>query len=223
VAYPAGAYTGPTVTSAGWAVNPGIINTLHSQGRYVICYVVTGAWESYRPDAGAFPVSVIGKSTGWDGEDWLDIRKAAWPKFEWIIVNRLLLARESGCNGIEADQNNPVGNDPGFPISYSDEKAWYLEVARDAHALGLTILMKNGIELLPDSTLIAAFDGALTEQCYQYSECSALHEFVAAGKWVGDVEYQGAPSIFCPILQADGLMGMEKDTGLDAWRIDCWG
>ena len=38
-----------------------------------------------------------------------------------------------GCDGVEPDQNNPIGNRPGFPITPADQKAWYLEVARQAH------------------------------------------------------------------------------------------
>lgn len=221
VSYPADAYVGPTVTPAGDSENPGVIAKLHAKGVKVVCYLDSGAWESYRPDARFFPSAVIGKSTGWSGERWLDIRKAAWPEFEWIIVNRMLLAKASGCDGIEPDQNNPVGNAPGFPISYADEKAWYLEVARDAHALGLSVGMKNGIEIV-DRELVGAFDWALNEQCFQYDECGALGAFITAGKAVFQTEYTGAPSTFCPRANALGFSTILKHLDLDAWRVTCW-
>lgn len=221
VTYPQGGYVGPTVTPPDDSVNPGVIAQLHAEGVKVVCYLDSGAWESYRPDAGLFPTAVIGNSTGWSGERWLDIRRAAWPQFEWIIVNRMRLAAASGCDGVEPDQNNPVGNDPGFPITYADEKAWYLEIARDAHALGLSVGMKNGIEIV-DSDLVNAFDWALNEQCFQYDECDALSQFVAAGKAVFEVEYQGDPSTFCPTANALGFSSMKKDLQLDAWREPCW-
>lgn len=203
--------------------NETTIATLHSQGRWVVCYMDSGAWESYRPDAGEFPTSVIGNSTGWDGEYWLDIRQSAWSQFEPIIVARMQLAKDDGCDGIEPDQNNPVGNNPGFPITLADEKAWYLEVAADAHALGLTVFMKNGIELLPDSQLVTAFDGDINEECNQYKECEpGLGAFVSAHKWVGEVEYQGDPTVFCPKLQANGFMAMKKHLALGVWRTPCW-
>jgi len=66
-------------------INAGVIDSLHSKGKKVLCYLDTGAWESYRPDANQFPASVIGNSTGWSGEKWLDIRESAWPKFASII------------------------------------------------------------------------------------------------------------------------------------------
>ena len=54
--------------------NAGVIGTLHSMHKIVICYTDGGAWEDYRSDAKLFPPSVLGSSTGWSGERWLDIR-----------------------------------------------------------------------------------------------------------------------------------------------------
>jgi hypothetical protein len=202
-------------------VNAGVIGSLHASGIKVICYVDTGAWESYRPDASAFPRSVIGNSTGWDGEYWLDIRPQSWPLFESLVVDRMKLAVRSGCDGIEPDQNNPVGNDPGFPISNADEKAWYLEVARQAHAVGLSVGMKNGIEIV-DGDLVKAFDWALNEECFQYDECNPLSQFVTARKAVFQVEYQGDPAQFCPTATRLGFSSVKKRLQLDAWRVTCW-
>jgi len=201
--------------------NAGLIRRLHARGIRVVCYLDTGAYETYRPDASRFPRAVIGNSTGWTGERWLDIRRQAWPLFEPIILARLDLARSLGCDGVEPDQNNPVGNDPGFPITYADEKAWYLEVARAAHARGLSVGMKNGIEII-DPQLVGAFDWALNEECFQYSECGALRAFIRAGKPVFEVEYRGATTSFCREANAYGFMAMKKKLGLGAWRRPCW-
>src|SRR5574338_60875 len=51
------------------------IAALHAQGRKVICYFSAGSWEDWRPDAGRFPAAVKGRSNGWPGEKWLDIRR----------------------------------------------------------------------------------------------------------------------------------------------------
>jgi hypothetical protein len=32
-----------------------VVSALHAQGRHVVCYLNAGAWESWRPDAAAFP------------------------------------------------------------------------------------------------------------------------------------------------------------------------
>jgi len=45
-------------------LNAGVIGRLHTKGVKVVCYLDSGAWESYRPDAAQFPKSVIGNSTG---------------------------------------------------------------------------------------------------------------------------------------------------------------
>jgi hypothetical protein len=201
-------------------INAGVIGRLHAKGVVVVCYLDTGAWESYRPDAGRFPRSVIGNPTGWEGERWLDLRKGSWPKFAPIIWKRLDLAKRLGCDGVEPDQNNPVGNRPGFPLTLADQKAWYLEVARQAHRRGLSVGMKNGIQSI-DRDTVAAFDWALNEQCFQYSECARLRPFTRAGKAVFQVEYDLAPSAFCAQARRLGFSSLRKHPKLGAWRIAC--
>ena len=202
--------------------NPGIIATLHGEGKKVVCYLDSGAYESYRPDAALFPKDVLGNNTGWDGENWLDIRTSSWSKFEPIIAARLDLAKRSGCDGVEPDQNNPLGNNPGFAITAADQKAWYLEVARLAHDRGLSVGQKNGIETT-DADTIAAFDWDLNEECNMYSECSALDGYIAAGKAVFQVEYQdeGMTTSFCASDNAQHFSGLLKQLELGTWREAC--
>ena len=204
-------------------VNAGIIPTLHARGKVVICYLDSGAWENYRPDQALFPASAIGAATGWSGEKWLDIRRAAWPSFEPLIEARLDLAVRSGCDGVEPDQNNPLGNSPGFPITAADQKAWYLELARIAHARHLSVGMKNGIETT-DADTVAAFDWNLNEECNMYSECGALTGFVAAGKAVFQVEYSDegmSTTAFCAQDNAANFDGLLKTLDLGVWRQSC--
>jgi len=202
-------------------INAGVIDRLHARGIAVVCYLDTGAWESYRPDAALFPLDVIGNSTGWTGENWLDIRPASWARFSSIVWNRLDLAKSLGCDGVEPDQNNPIGNDPGFPITQADQKAWYLEVARQAHLRGLSVGMKNGIETV-DADTVAAFDWALNEECFQYRECGVITPFVSAGKAVFQVEYATLTTSFCPQANLYGFNSMRKRLALGAWREVCW-
>jgi endo-alpha-1,4-polygalactosaminidase (GH114 family) len=179
--------------------NAGVVDRLHAAGKVAVCYLDSGAWEQYEPDAGLFPgkpgwsagdpaTDVIGKTTGWDGEYWLDIRPTQWSKFAPIIWSRLDVAKSIGCDGVEPDQNNPLGNNPGPKITQADEKAWYLEVARQAHARGLSVGMKNGVEVT-DADTAAAFDWNLNEECYFYDECDSLDAFADAGKAVFQTEY----------------------------------
>lgn len=207
-------------------VNAGIIDELHADGRTVICYLDTGAWESYRPDADEFPHSVIGNATyasngrRWKGERWLDIRPKSWHKFAPIIWDRLDLAAELGCDGVEPDQNNPWGNHPGFPITLKHQKLWYLEVAAQAHARGLSVGMKNGVEVV-DADTVAAFDWALNEECFQYHECSVYDRFIDAGKAVFNVEYTGSIDEFCPKALDHQFSTLKKHLSLGAWRRAC--
>lgn len=203
--------------------NAGAIDRLKAKGKVVICYLDTGAWENYRPDKALFPTSVIGNSSGWSGEKWLDIRAAAWPSFKPLIEARLDLAQRSGCDGVEPDQNNPWGNNPGFPISLADQKAWYLEVARMAHAHGLSVGQKNGIETT-DADTIAAFDWNLNEECNMYDECDVLTGFITAGKAVFQVEYTDEGMTYataCPANNARNFDGLLKTLDLDTWRQPC--
>jgi hypothetical protein len=207
-------------------VNGGVIDELHADGRTVICYLDTGAWESYRPDAERFPHSVIGNATyasngkRWKGERWLDIRPRSWDKFAPIIWRRLDLASDLGCDGVEPDQNNPWGNKPGFPISLKQQKLWYLEVAAQAHARGLSVGMKNGVEVV-DADTVAAFDWALNEECFQYHECGVYDAFIDAGKAVLNVEYAGQMSSYCPKARDRQFSTLKKRLALGAWRKAC--
>jgi len=201
--------------------NAGVIGRLHDRGIVVICYVDTGAWEDYRPDAGLFPEAAKGNNSGWKGERWLDIREASWPLWTQLMWARFDLAVMLGCDGVEPDQNNPIGNDPGFPITLADQKTWYLEVAAQAHARGLSVGQKNGVETT-DADTIAAFDWNLNEECFQYDECDLLDPVIAAGKAVFSTEYKGSPKKFCPDLNARGFSTLRKKLNLGAKLQACW-
>ncbi len=220
--------------SARWpkGVNAGIIQRLHSRGMIAICYLDSGAWESYRPDAKLFPRSVIGHSTGWSGERWLDIRRSAWKRFAPIIWARLRLARSIGCDGVEADQNNPLGNHPGFPIRKPAEARWYRKVAREAHARRLSVGMKNGVEVL-DQGMARAFDWSLNEECFYYHECGRERPFTDAGKAVFQTEYvddwkhkglripTAIAGRVCPTAEQLGFSTLIKRRVPDAQYVPC--
>jgi hypothetical protein len=186
----------------------GAIEMLHARTPrpIVICRVATGAWEAERPDAFLFPGaaesppdrpeppakgSVIGWSTGRGSERWLDIRPASRAAFAPLIGARLDFARRIGCDAIEADRNDPVGRDPGFPIEAEDQLSWFEEVAAEAHARLLSVGMKNGHDLDGASArLAAAFDWALPERCAELEVCDRLQPFLDARKAVFAVDYQ---------------------------------
>ena len=45
--------------------NAGVVDRLHAAGIVAVCYLDSGAWEAYEPDADLFAPAVIGNSTGW--------------------------------------------------------------------------------------------------------------------------------------------------------------
>ncbi len=190
---------------------------LHRRGRKVICYLSTGAWEDFRPDAGRFPASVLGKGNGWDGERWLDIRRT--DVLEPLMAARIDMCAEKGFDAVEPDNMDGYRNRTGFPLTAADQLRYNRLIARLAHDRGLAVGLKNDLDQIPQ--LVGDFDFAVNEQCAQYDECHLLDPFVAAGKPVFHAEYEVPTAAFCPAARERGLSSMRKRYALDAWRQGC--
>ena len=197
------------------------VRALHAQGRKVICYVSAGSWEDWRPDAETFPGEIIGKKyQGWPGERWLDIRRL--DALGEILGQRLDLCRAKGFDGIEPDNIDAYANDTGFPLTAADQLTFNRWLASEAHARGLSIGLKND----PDQAaeLVADFDWALTEDCYDQGWCGAMLPFLEAGKAVFAAEYTDTGVDFeaaCSEIQPAGFSLILKDRELTAWRQVC--
>ena len=194
------------------------VNKLHANGRHVVCYINAGAWENWRPDAGAYPSAVKGKPLdGWPGERWLDIRRL--DVLGPILEARLDQCAVKGFDGVEFDNVEGYQNDSGFALSESDQVTFNRWLADAAHDHGLAVGLKNALgiadELEPD------FDFAIVEQCFFYHECGLTKPFVDAGKSVIVVEYDLARSAFCAKAAHLGVSAMRKHLSLDAWRRPC--
>jgi len=164
--------------------NTSLIDTLHAQGKKVICYFSAGSYEAWRSDSDSFPAEVLGKEMdGWD-ERWLDIRSDV---LHPIILARLELAKDKGCDGVEPDNVDGYSNDTGFPLTASEQLAYNRFLATEAHARGLSIGLKNDLDQI--TTLEPYFDFALNEQCHEYEECAMMQPFIDAGKPVFNAEY----------------------------------
>ncbi len=196
-----------------------VVASLHAQGRHVICYMDAGTWEGWRPDAGKFPASVLGKADpGWTEEKWLDIRQLSI--IEPLMEARFKLCKEKGFDGIEADNVDGWQNNTGFPITAAEQLTYDEWLANTAHSLGLSIALKSDTQQIPE--LEPYYDYSVDEECIEYSECSLLEPFVKAGKPVFEVEYAKTPSQFCAETNALGLMAMQKGKDLEAWNAPCW-
>ena len=193
------------------------VATLHTAGKYVICYVNAGAAEDFRTDRGAFPPELLGSSDGWPGEHWLDIRRV--DVLEPIMRGRFAACAEKGFDAVEADLVDSYKEDTGFPLTAEEQLRYNRVLASVAHGLGLAIGLKNDLDQVPD--LVGEFDFSVNEQCVEYSECAALVPFVRAGKAVFHAEYDVPPARFCPVTQPLGFSSIGKELALGPERTTC--
>lgn len=195
-----------------------VINELHARGRIVICYFSAGSWENWRPDAHQYPAEALGKPLeGWEDERWLDIRQIE--ALSPILTHRLDLARQKGCDGVEADNVDGYINDTGFPLTAQDQLDFNIWIAEQAHARNLSVGLKNDLNQI--QALLPYFDWMLNEQCFEYDECSFLLPFIQAGKAVFGVEYNLEPEHFCPQANAMNFDWLKKKLELDSFRVAC--
>jgi hypothetical protein len=195
------------------------VAALHAQGKHVICYVDVGTSENYRPDFASFPASVQGDSNGWPGEKWLDVRQLS--VLEPIMTARFQMCKEKGFDAVEPDNMDGYENQSGFPLTGAEQVTYDVWVASEVHSLGMAVLQKNDGE--QTAQLEPHFDGALDEQCNQYSECSNFQAYLSAGKPVLNAEYSLSTSVFCAADNASGIMGARFDLELDGKSFEpCW-
>src|ERR1700730_1898821 len=169
------------------------VSTLHAQGKHVICCGGAGPYEPGRPDSSRFPPSSMGAAVqGWPGERWLDIRQLS--TLEPIMSARCEMCREKGFDAVEPDNMDGYSNNTGFPLSAQQQLTYNEWVAGEAHSLGLAVFQKNDGE--QTGQLQPHFDGALNEQCNQYSECASFQPYPAAAKPVLNAEYGLSTSSF---------------------------
>ena len=194
-----------------------VSDQLHALGWVVVCYFSAGSYEDWRPDKESFPDEVLGNPlAGRPGERWLDIRQIE--QLDVVMTNRLDLAVQKGCDGVEPDNIDAYLNDSGFSLRYSDQLAYNTWLAEEAHARGLSVGLKNDLEQIGD---LLPYDWALSEQCFTYQECELLLTFADAGKAVFGVEYSLDPADFCPQANAMNFDFLVKQSDLDAWRLTC--
>ncbi len=162
-----------------------VIGALQAAGRGVVCYFSAGSFEDFRSDAGRFPQDVLGNTLeGFADERWLDVRSTT---VLGIMQERLDLAVQKGCDGVEPDNVDGYVNNSGFDLTAADQLAYNRRIANAAHERGLTVALKNDLDQVLD--LLDYFDLSVNEQCHEFDECSLLDPFVAAGKPVFNAEY----------------------------------
>ena len=163
-----------------------LIQQLQAGGIKVICYFSAGSYEEGRPDSDLFAPADLGKKlSGWPGEKWLDVRSE---NVRSIMANRLDLAQSKGCDGVDPDNMDAYANDSGHNLTASDQLEFNRFIANEAHSRGLAVGLKNDVGQI--DALVAYFDFAVNEQCFEYNECSIVEAFIADNKPVLNIEYQ---------------------------------
>lgn len=201
----------------GFEATSDLIHDLHADGRKVVCYISAGSWENWRPDADEFPNSVLGRSNGWPGEKWLDIRKVGI--LGPIMKARLDMCDAKGFDAVEFDNVDGYQNHTGFRLTGADQLKYDVFLANQARRRGMSAVLKNDLGQI--TKLLPYFDFALNEQCHQYHECGRLDPFVEAGKAVFGVEYKLEKSEFCPQANAHNFNFLKKKLNLGVWRAPC--
>jgi hypothetical protein len=202
----------------GFEVAADTVAALHARGRRAICYVNVGAWESWRPDADAFPPALLGRPlAGYPDERWLDIRRL--DVLGPLLRARLELCRDKGFDGVEPDNVDGYTHATGFPLTAAAQLRFNRWVAREARRLDLAVGLKNDFAQV--NTLVREFDFAVVEECFQFGECEKLLPFVRAGKAVFAVEYRLPLRAFCNRARKLRLSAIRKSVELGPARQAC--
>jgi hypothetical protein len=180
--------------------------------------VDVGSLEKGRSDYAQFPAAVVGPvMQGWPNENWLLVTAANQSTILPLMKARFQSwCQAKGFDAIEPDNIDAFSNIS--QISQADNVAYDLAIAGLAHGLSLSIGMKNLLPSLDASYVagaVAAFDWALVEQCYEYTECGAYTQaggFVPLGKAVFDVEYNVSPT--CASADAAHMNAQKRDLNL---------
>jgi endo-alpha-1,4-polygalactosaminidase (GH114 family) len=199
--------------------------SLRAGGFIVVCYLSAGTYEPWRPDADTFRPEDLGRALDdWPDERWLDTRSEAVRR---SVLARFDLAVARGCDGVEPDNIDGYQNDSDIDLTHADAVGFLRLLAREAHARGLSIGLKNALDLVPE--LVGEFDWALNEECLAYDECGALRPFLRAVKAVFHVEYVDDPddlarraSEICHERAIEGLSTLVKTWELGAQRASCY-
>jgi hypothetical protein len=193
----------------------------HALNQKTICYIDVGTWENWRSDASKFPASVLGRNNGWPGEKWLDIRQLSI--LQPIMIARFQMCQQKGFDAVEPDNMDGAENSTGFPLTIAQQNTYDEWVASEVHSLGMAVFQKNYAD--QSGTLQPYFDGAIAEQCNQYSECASYASvYGPAAKPVLNAEYQARryPG-FCSNDTKLGIMGALFSVNLDGSVFKhCW-
>lgn len=206
--------------------NESLIESLKNDGKRVICYFSAGSYEDWRGDKDDFPQSALGnRMDGWEGEKWLDISNE---ELAPIMIARLDLAVQKGCDGVELDNMDGYMNNTGFRLSADDQLGYNKFMANEARKRGLSVGLKNDIDQIIE--LEPYYDFNINEQCHAFNVCDKMQPFINANKPVFNAEYKqeyvnnssGERDIMCAEAISLKFKTLVLPSGLDdSFRYSC--
>jgi len=154
------------------------------------------------------------KLDGWD-EYYLDITKSG---IKPIMKERIKLAREKNCDGIEADNLDVCSNEKHLDLSTSDCVEYAKWLANTAHSYDISIGLKNS-KYIADK-VASYFDFAINESCFTHGEyCHSYKSlFLDQGKAVFSINYntylksKGGMSALCKHINGLPISMIVKET-----------
>ena len=200
------------------------IDYIHNTDRRVICCFSVGVQEQWTDDAEDFAAWTIGNSVqAVQGENWVDITA---PTVREIMIQRIALARDKGCDGVAPDYMDSYLNDTGFDLSAADQIEYNRFLADTSHERGLSVGLTNDIG--QTEILEPYFDWVINESCLEWDECDLLTPFLSAQKPVFHVAYTPSaaegPSIQSQVCGDNTIAGFStiiKNRELDDWVLFC--
>jgi len=195
-----------------------VVRALHAAGKYSICYIEAGAYQTTFPDRRNFAPADYGYGRrrygypGYSNEWWFNVAGFAHyvpgrPRtLTGAAINiaaglqkRIAWCRLEGQDALEPDDMEGYTNpgDTGVPgggwhLTRADDLGFERWLAYEAHRHGLAIFQKNDPA---DARIDAGFyDGMISEECNRYRDpCAGPHgdgtPYLRAGKPVLNAEY----------------------------------
>lgn len=161
------------------------IKLLQQKGHKVVCYFSAGSFEDWRPDKSKFDDEDLGEPLdGWKGEKWLNIKSTSVKN---IMIDRIQLAVNKSCDGIDPDNLDGYDNDTGLNLTKQDSIDYVAFLSNAAHSKNISVGLKNCGDIV--NQVISHVDWVVQEQCIEYEECDKYYPFIKNNKPVFNVEY----------------------------------
>ncbi|KAI3656652.1 hypothetical protein MP638_003440 [Amoeboaphelidium occidentale] len=194
----------------GFRVNKTISKQLADNGTHVLCYFSAGTIETWSPDFDRFKGLLGKKVIGRDQIYWIDNSKISL--LEPIFLDRIKLAKESHCSGIDWANTNSYTQDTG--VNVNPQSAFYLmrKLYEWTHKNGLLVGLSNNPNF--NFNFGELFDYRIVTTCTFDDSCQAYQNFTKTNKPVFGLEYADADSTPATIAKKCNAMYQGNITGI---------